>query len=192
MTWIARTNGATTGEALELREGVLTDIAPTDRGNWRVVDNERPSVDGIVEQFVRTGLPIAANGTVSIAWQIVPEPVAVVKMRLEELAGQEALTRVVNGRVTRNGKQVSTSDESLSKLQNAKATIDAGIATTVTLQTAEGDLVDVGITPLNATISAVVTARQAVFAARKTIVDAIRAGTVTTSAAVRNHAAWPV
>ena len=191
MPWIARTDGATSGEATELREGELTDIAAANRGNWREVDGTRPSIDSLTQQFVRTGLPIAGDGAVSVAWQIFDEPGAVVKLRLSQLASQIAIARLASGRIERNGKQIGIDDATLSALQNGKAAIDAGVVSQVGIVTADGEIVNVGATPLNQALVAIVTAREAIFTARKTIADEVAAGTVTTSDGVRTHAAWP-
>ncbi len=191
MAWLARTDGATSGEASELREGVLSDIPTADRGNWRVVTNDRPDIDNLTQQFVRTGLPIAGDGTVSVSWQITDEPVQVVKMRLSQLARQIAIETLETATIEVLGVRIRINDDTFASLKGGKDTIEAGVATSVGVVTATGEIVAANLSALNTALVAIVTARQAVFSAVATIMGAVTAGTVTTSAGVRTHAAWP-
>lgn len=190
MPWIAKTNGATTGQVAEMREGVLTDIPDGDRGNWRLVNENHPNHDTNTHAAAITSIPIAANGTVSAAWTVVALPAALAKLNLEALARAVMLEKLSGGLIAIGSKQVAIHDGYLVGLKLARDQITAG-APTVSVQTADGDIVDVNGANLDSAILTIHTARYNVAEARKTIVAAIRAGTVTTSNGVRSHAAWP-
>ncbi|HMQ39065.1 MAG TPA: hypothetical protein PKA33_01670 [Amaricoccus sp.] len=191
MPWIAKTSGATSGQVAELREGVLADIPAGDRANWREVDENHPGHDANTHSAAITGLPIAGDGTVSAQWATAPLPAALAKLRLEQLALSVMLDKLNTGLITIGQKQVAIRDGFLVGLKLQRDQITAG-APTVSVQTADGDIIDVTGAQLDAGILAIHTARHGIAEARKTIVAAIRAGTVTTSNSVRNHASWPV
>lgn len=190
MPWIAKTNGATTGQVAEMRDGVLADIAQADQANWRVVAENHPNHDSNTHAAAITGLPIAANGTVSAAWTTVALPVALAKLNLEALARSLMLEKLSTGQIVIGNKRVPIHDGYLVNLKLARDQITAGAAT-VSVQTADGDIVDINGATLDSAILTIHTARHSVAESRKTVVAAVRAGTVTTSNGVRTHAAWP-
>lgn len=188
--WIAKTDGATSGVPTDLREAELTDIPVADRANWREVSNAPPTYDRLTQQAYRTGIAIAVDGSVATTWTIAAEPALVAQLNLVALAGAQALVRIQAGRRAVLGREVSISDDQMRALNDARLAADRGL-TPVSMVTADGDIVTVNSTQLNTATATIATAREAIFTARQTIVTAIRAGTVTTSAAVLTHAAWP-
>lgn len=190
MPWIAKTNGATSGQVAEMREGVLTDIPEADRANWRAVSENHPDHDSNVQAAAITSIPIAGNGTVSATWTVVSLPAALAKLNLEHLARGLMLEKLSSGKITVGNKQVAIHDGFLVNLKFARDQVTAG-APTASVQTADGDIVDVNGATLDSAILAIHTARYNIAEARKTVVAAIRAGTVTTSNGVLTHASWP-
>ena len=139
---------------------------------------------------MRTGLPIAGNGTVSVSWQITPEPVPVAKMRLSQLTGQVG-GKAGGGPDRGNGKQVKIDTITLNELSSAQAAITAGHITTYSVVTAEGDVVSVNGTQLSAAINAIVDhGRRSSRHARRFSMT-WRMGRSPPATECASHAAWP-
>ena len=196
MPWIARTDGATSGEPIDLRQGVLTDIPSGQRNDWRAVDEALPAIDRATDQLRMTGIAITGGGaTVTLSWSLDAYPAPVAQLRLVDVAEAEAETRSQTDRVTLGSgggaRQLVASDATVDILLRARQLIAGGFATTYPIEAANGDVISATGAQVDAAITAVADRRAAILAARNTIIAAIRAGTVTNTAGIQNHVSWP-
>lgn len=181
MPYIARTDGGQS--VLELRQGVLTDIADADRSNWRTVTENRPNVDNLT-QVLSTFTLSVQNGYVSMDWQVTSPPDVWNKARLKEYATQRSWQKRVAGLTLPNGVRVDTSADSLTMIQGAVQSLERGYISEPVAFCALSGPVQATLADLKGVWAAIAAFTEASFAARSACFAAIDAGTITTSAQV--------
>lgn len=189
MPYIARTDGGTS--VLELRQGVLLDIPETERGNWRAVSEVYSSIEPLTQARSAPALTVNGDGSqVNLVVTAVDLPVALAKLNLASKLAETRWRRTQAGVTLPNGVVIATDDNSQSKIHQALSILEKGWVTTIDYRAKTG-YVTVDLAAMTAISQAVSAYVQGCFTAERTIVDAIANGTVTTLAAIQEHAAWP-
>ena len=189
MSYIAKTNGATNGQPLEVREGSLTDIAAADRDNWRTVTEILPTIANPI-QTVRTTnyFEILPDGRVRMHWNTEDLPDPFVKENLRKHAAAKRWKHSQGGTEVA-GVHVQSDDIAIAKIMGAKMALDAGLMTTIRWKS-DGGWIDLDQTAMNGVFAGVSAFVQACYAAEETVVDLINDGTYTTRAQIDAHG-WP-
>lgn len=188
MAYIARTDGATSGEPIEVRSGVLTDISETDRANWRSV-SEQPVT--ILDSQIK-GAPsfsIQGDGGVHLIWQVVDLPGPYAKMTLRDWAANERWVRTQSG-ILFDGVKIHTSDASQAKIHAAITVLDKQWLPSLRWKTADGWMT-VDADAMNLIGSAVAQYVQDCYDAEEAIAAEIDAGTIASVSEIRSHQSWP-
>jgi hypothetical protein len=189
MPYIAKTNGATSGQPLEIREGQLSDIPTADQANWREVDVIQPTIANN-DLTVRTSnyFEILSDGRCRMLYNTdnVPEPW--LKLTLRRYAAQRRWEHSQQGTVI-NGTHYQTDDVAIAKIMGAKMLIDSGAVTTVNWKH-DGGWVDLDQTAMNAVFGGVSAFIQNCYTTEQTVIGLIDDGTYTTRAQIAGHA-WP-
>lgn len=185
--YIAKTNGATSGEPLIVRRGQLEDIAVADRDNWRVV-NEPGVVLGPGEMRTVPTCQIEEDGSVTLVWGKAARPDYWVDMTLREKAAEKRW-RVMTEGTTFNGMMLDTTDGSLVKIIGALKALEDGVFTSVRWKT-KGGWVNLDLTAMRAVHQTVSQFIQDCYDAEEAVVAAIEAGTITTEQQVEDYS-WP-
>lgn len=181
MSYIAKTNGGNT--VLELRVGTLSDIPEDDRANWRVAYESFPNVNRMFYNV--TGPVISVNGDgsqVNIQWQSEEKPEAMKRLHLKEHAAQVRWHKQQAG-ITLNGMKIKTDDESLAKIHQVFSILEKEWVPSVVFKTGNG-FVELDLAGITAVSQAAMTHIQSCFVKEKEIIEAIEAGTVTTTSQI--------
>jgi hypothetical protein len=188
MTFIARTDGATSGAPLEVRVGALTDISEGARSNWRAVVQQQPAVGDGAVRTVPLFL-IQPDGSVVMTWDHTAIPEMYHKMQLRQHAAEVRWRRSEMG-ITFGGNLIHTSDISQAKIHAAITVLDKGWLSQVNWKTADG-WVQVDAATMGMIGQAVAQYVQACYDAEQALVSAINAGDVMTRAGIESWAGWP-
>lgn len=189
MPYIARTNGATSGQPLEVREGALTDIAAADRDNWKSVTEIAPTISNPDAEVRTTNyFEILPDGRCRMLWntEMLPEPW--VKERLRQYAADRRWRHTQSGTEV-NGIHIQSDDVAISKIMGAKMALDAGLVPSVRWKS-DGGWVDLDAAAMTGIFAAVSAFIQACYSEEETVVGLIDAGTYTTRSQIAGHA-WP-
>ena len=191
MPLIARTDGALSGEPIELRDGVLTDIPDTDRVNWRVVDESAaPPITDRFAQVKTTPLyTIQGDGSVAQTWAVASYPAAYQKKLLKDYV------RGVRKRHLQAGLRVQdypirADRDKLLDMLLAMTTLQIGPIDQIEWKFDNGEFVTLDFTQMQALYRKVAKFVQDAFKVEKQLRAAIDAGTVTTQSQIDN-APWP-
>lgn len=187
---IARTNGATSGTPIEIRRGVLEDIAEADRSNWVDCNVIPPNISN-PESTITTHqeAEIQPDGSVNVWYVTATIPSYFLVDNLLRYAAEKRWKNMQKGLVL-NGVKVDTSDSSFTKLGGAIRELEKGTFTSVRWKTAGGEKVELGLAELEAIHSAIAVFVQANYDAEFDVIDQIQAGTITTRAQIDAYA-WP-
>lgn len=181
MPYIARTDGGQS--VLEVREGVLSDIADAERSNWLTVTENRPNIDNLT-QVLSTFTYSVQNGYVSMDWQVTTPPVLFNKDKLKKYAANRSWRKREAGLTLPNGVRVDTSADSLTMIIGAVQSLERGYISEPVSFCALSGPVQATLDDLKAVWAAIAAYTEASFAARLACFAAIDAGTITTSAQV--------
>ena len=191
MPLIAKTDGALSGNPVEVRTGVLTDIPEADRVNWRIVD-ETPGAqlpDDV--SYVRTvpTFTIKPDGEVERTWEVAQIPNEFVKLNLKRYAAEKRWSFQSKG-IYLSGHRVLTTQDSLTSISNTLYALEKGTLTQVAWKMASGDFVVLNVTQMQALHAKVATYIAQCFNAERVICNAIDAGSITTKTQI-DQFAWP-
>lgn len=186
MAYIAKVSGS---DVVELRVGVLSDIAAADQGNWRpVVETGHQTADPYAE--VRYISALNVNGSdVQMVWGKVALPEPYVRMRLKEYAAAVRWAKTQGGVTLPGGMVIDTSEASKTKIDQALALLEKGWAMTLNWKT-RNNWLTLDLATMTAIAQAVAAHEQACFDAEQAVTSAIDAGTVSTKAGVDAYP-WP-
>lgn len=182
MPYIARTDGG--NSVLELRQGVLEDVAESDRSNWRTVRDTPPTIDHLTQVFIRTGIIVLTDTSVEVQYQIFNEPEDVIKERLKQYAADRSWRKREAGLTLPTGVRVDTSADSLTMIIGAVQSLERGYVQEPVSFCAMSGPVQATLDDLKGVWAAIAAYTEASFAARSACFAAIDAGTITTSAQV--------
>ena len=185
MGYIAQTNGGQT--VLELREGVLADIAPADMANWRQVQEVWPVVDNVTTVITIPADPVVSQdgSTVTMTWQTQQPPALWNRMRLKDYALQRSMAKADGGMLLPNGVELATSSGQAGLIVDAIEAIERGWAVEpYRIQALNGAWVSLTKDDLLACGQALTRFRLENYASREACEIAIDAGTITSGAQV--------
>lgn len=190
MGLIARTNGANSGTPLEVRVGVLGDIAEADRSNWVDCNVISPNITS-PEKTITTHqvAEIQPDGSVNVWYATTTIPSYFLIDTLLKYAANKRWKNMQKGLVL-NGIKVDTSDSSIAKINGAIYALEQGTFASIQWKTNGGEWVQLDLTTMRAIHAAIATFIQANYNAEKAVVDAIKAGTITTYAEIESYE-WP-
>lgn len=191
MPLIAKTDGATSGEPLELREGVLTDIRPIDRANWRLVDESAaPAIsDGSIDTRTVPTFTIQPDGSVKRTWEVATLPTAYAKLILRRYAKNKR-KNVVDTGVKYKERPVNTSFRELSRIQTVIYALEQGTFSTIYWKFDNEDFVEVNVAEMKALHAVVAQHINDAFAVERQVSMDIASGLITNRTQIDN-ASWP-
>lgn len=187
MAYIAKTNGGAT--VLEMRTGVLSDIAEADRANWRTVSDVPPSYDRLTQSLAIADV-IVLNDAVSIQYSVMSVPEPLRKLRLRDYAASVRWQKTQAGVTLPNGVHIKTDETSKSKIDQALAMLEKGWVASIRWKVGPGEYVDLDLAAMTGIAQGVAAYEQACFAAEYAIALDIASGTITTQAQIDAYA-WP-
>jgi hypothetical protein len=189
MPYIAKTNGATTGQPLEIREGVLADIPTADQPNWRTLDVIAPTITNN-DKTIRTEpyFEILSDGRCRMLYNTADVPDVWLKQTLKRYAAQRRWEHSQQGTVI-NGIHYQSDDIAIAKIMGAKMVIDSGAVSTVNWKH-DGGWTTLDQTAMNAVFAGVSGFIQACYTTEQTVIGLIEDGTYTTRAQIAGHT-WP-
>jgi hypothetical protein len=191
MNYIAR---IVAGEIVELREGVLDDIHPTERMNWRgVVETPAPV------RSVRSPEPspptepkfTVLGDRVYMNWTAESAPVVWVKMQLKKRAAATRWDRQQLPLLLPDGTLIDAAESSKAKIAQALTVLEKGWTSSIDFKAQNGWIV-VDLAGLTQVAQYMVAREQALFTAEKIIASDIDIGVISTLAEVDNWEGWPV
>jgi hypothetical protein len=185
MSYIARVTG-TPGNytVVDFMEASLSDVS-TGQG-WVPVTQTWPTVDNNTQVQAVAVLTPAANGQ-SVSWtlNVYPENPLVAKENLRQYAVSQSIAKANGGVKLPSGAKLGTDPATSGEIVDAIEAIERGWASEpYTIQTLNGAWVSLSKADLLAAGGAITQFRLANYSARKACLDAINAGTITTSAQV--------
>lgn len=190
MGLIARTNGANSGTPLEIRSGVLGDIAEADRSNWVDCNVISPNITSPEKTTISHRVAeIQPDGGVTVTYSTVDVPSYFLIETLLNTAAEHRWRNMQKG-VVINGMKVDTSDSSIAKINGAIYALEQATFSTIRWKTNGGEWIELNLAAMRGIHAAVSTFIQSNYDTEKAIVDAIKAGTITTIAEIKNYA-WP-
>jgi len=188
MAYIARTDGGSS--VLELRTGTLADIPEADRANWRSCFEVRPTIDPATRSWSGPTLTVNGDGSqVNLVWTATDPAPAWVQLKLRTLAADVRYQKEIAGLVLPSGLKIATDRDSQAKIQQALDILEKGWVPSLDWKTSSG-WVTLDLDTMTGIAQAVMAHVQGCFSAEKALLEAIAAGTVTTSADV-NAYPWP-
>lgn len=190
MAEIALTNGATSGEPIEVRNGVIADIAAAEQDNWRQVTIQAPNITNPIGQYVSDDPTYAIQPDGSVIKSSTVESVGALelKKRLIQHSAMRRWSHMQSG-TTFNGIAIQTDDVSIGKINGALTAMERGTITSVRWKT-KGGWVTLDINAMRAIFDTVATFVQACYSEEEAVEGLINAGTYTTKAQIDGHA-WP-
>lgn len=191
MNYIAR---IADGQVVEVREGVLDDIHPSERQDWRMVLETPAPV-----RSVRSSQPVMPSepnfkiigDTVYLYWNAESAPAVWVKMLLKKRAAALRWDKQQSPLALPDGTLIDAAESSKAKIDQALTVLEKGWATTIDFKAQNGWIV-VDLAGLTQVAQAMVYREQSLFTAEKFISLEIDAGTVRTFDEVDNWEGWPV
>ena len=187
MSEIAKTNGAITGEPLEIREGILSDIIPADRSNWRTVIANRPGL-AENETYGEDGYLILPDGSVVQRTRVVALASYVIKSRLKKYAEKLHFEKIQQG-VVYNNRKLRTTEADQSKIYSSVIILEKGWLPVIRWKTADG-WINVNFATMQLVAAGVAQYIQACDNAEEAINIEIDNGTITTKAQIESYG-WP-
>jgi len=187
MSLIARTDGATSGEPIEVRVGTLDDIRVSNRANWRTVQEVRANTT----ENETLSLPyyqIQPDGSVQRRHDAVALPDYLIKKRLREYARQLRKEKE-NAGMSISGNTIDTSEEGRVKLFNDYTALAQGWETSITYETPDG-YGTANTSQLATACQGITQYRQSLITTEQSIMADITSETITTKAQIDGYA-WP-
>jgi hypothetical protein len=185
--YIARTNGGQ--DVLEIREGVLTDIAGGEQKKWRVV-YEKPRRIQFKDPEPR--IPVSPqfkviDGRVTMVWCSDNAPQVWIKFNLKKRAAALRWQLQQSPLLLSDGTLIDATESSKAKIDQALTVLEKGWTNKIDFKAQNGWIV-VNLAKLTALAQRMVSREQALFSAEKDLADAIDGGIITTTDEVDN---WP-
>ena len=190
MTYVAKTNGATSGEPLEIKEGTILDIPLADRDNWRDVTVVLGAHDPVIQKRVYPDLVIENDGSVTMSWPNQDSSGAWKKHLLKKYAAQVRWQKTQEPLILPDGTVVDASDYSKNRIHQILTVLDKGWVPSVSFKAKSGWVV-VDLAAMTGISQAMVAKEQSLFIAEENLAALIEAGTITTKSEIDNWPSWP-
>lgn len=186
MPYIARIED---GRVAEMKVGSLTDVADSDRANWRAVieggDRQGDSITTVrYISEVKLVEPI-----VELVWATTKLPELVGNAKLKDYAATVRWQHVVRGIVLPNGMRIDSSEATKSKITQALLILERGWSSSINWKGRSGWMT-VDAEQMKGIAQALAAHEQACFDAEKAVHEAIDAGVITSKTGVDEYP-WP-